>query len=592
MEQVYTYQYNVRSPVKIDPLSLELLCFLHNRQPEQGGLGAAGHFKNAVSILFGEKHKDIWKKKPDKEFRMNPWAERSIEAACEHNYLAVLGCANSSKTTTFAMWALINWLASPLDTIVLVTSTSLKDSRRRIWGKITEYFSSIRGLPGKLVDSEGKIRAYNETTGKHVDTGGIFIIAGDRKKEKEAIGKLIGIKAKRVILIADELPELSPALIAAAFSNLAVNKYFQLVGIGNFASIFDPLGELSKPLKGWDSICPEDDEWETTNGFCIRFDGLRSPNVALGVDDYPEIYSNKNLMEHRRTLGGENTALFWRMCRSFPCPEAACNVIYSESDFIRGHVFDQPEWAAKPVDILGFDPSFSSGGDRFAVAHGQYGKDKNGLQQLALKNIVVLHEDLSIRNEPRDIQMAKQIRKYCEDNKIEIENVGGDASGPGGIAFSSILITLWKTGFVQVKFGGKASKTTISYEDPRTGEDTFRNRRSEIWYVSRDAIRRGQIKGMTSEIAREMKQVTYKSEKTDKVRIMVEGKDETKKRLGFSPDLAEAFFIMIDVARQRLGFNLAIQGTETVNIADTSFDNFVKLCDNVYANADYSDRVY
>jgi hypothetical protein len=41
---------------------------------------------------------------------------------------------------------------------------------------------------------------------------GIELIPGEKKREKEATGKIIGIKNKSVILIADELPELPPLL--------------------------------------------------------------------------------------------------------------------------------------------------------------------------------------------------------------------------------------------------------------------------------------------------------------------------------------------------------------------------------------------
>jgi hypothetical protein len=107
------------------------------------------------------------------------------------------------------------------------------------------------------------------------------LIAGDRAKEKENIGKLIGAHNKRVILLADELTELSPALVDAARSNLVVNPYFQMIGAGNFASIYDPFGVNAEPAGGWGSVTPDFDEWETKDGLCLRFDGL-SPGILLG----------------------------------------------------------------------------------------------------------------------------------------------------------------------------------------------------------------------------------------------------------------------------------------------------------------------
>ena len=59
-----------------------------------------------------------------------------------------------------------------------------------------------------------------------------------------------------------------------------------------------------------------------------------------------------------------------------------------------------------------------------------------------------------------------------------------------------------------------------------------------------------------------------------------------------SPDLADAFFIMLDVARQRHGFNLMVTGDETVNISNKSFALYAKDANVVYENADYSENVY
>jgi hypothetical protein len=50
--------------------------------------------------------------------------------------------------------------------MVLVTSTTLKDSRKRIWGSIRDYWQAAPALPGKLwVHSFPERMAGRETTG-------------------------------------------------------------------------------------------------------------------------------------------------------------------------------------------------------------------------------------------------------------------------------------------------------------------------------------------------------------------------------------------------------------------------------------------
>src|SRR6185295_11807130 len=125
------YQYGIISDVPITILEAELFAFAHNPPPELGGLGKAEHFWNIVAILWPEKTLD-GKKNPN-AFIRNPWSEKMISEACVHRTLAVLGGLNSSKSDTFAAWAIVNWLADPWGTMVLLTSTSLGDSKRRMW---------------------------------------------------------------------------------------------------------------------------------------------------------------------------------------------------------------------------------------------------------------------------------------------------------------------------------------------------------------------------------------------------------------------------------------------------------------------------
>src|SRR5687767_8428922 len=91
-------------------------------------------------------------------------------------HVAISGCGSSGKTLFGAIYAMVNWLCDPQNTLVLCTSTDLKASRKRIWGSIVEYYGQIaRFAPGKLVDSVGIIRTDNKT-GIFNDKAGIALI--------------------------------------------------------------------------------------------------------------------------------------------------------------------------------------------------------------------------------------------------------------------------------------------------------------------------------------------------------------------------------------------------------------------------------
>jgi hypothetical protein len=71
---------------------------------------------------------------------------------------------------------------------------------------------------------------------------------------------------------------------------------------------------------------------------------------------------------------------------------------------------------------------------------------------------------------------------------------------------------------------------------------------SEIWYVGKELIRSGQLKGLDPDTVTEMCARTY-DEKNGKV--VVEPKDKMKKRTKKSPDRADSLFVTLHLARMR-----------------------------------------
>ncbi|RPI69963.1 MAG: hypothetical protein EHM38_06945, partial [Geobacteraceae bacterium] len=211
---------------------------------------------------------------PEKLMVRHPWADRMIKNAIRNKYLAVGGSASSGKSHTMAAWGIVNFLSQPQNTLILVTSTTLREARKRIWGSIISLLTVVEDAPIKIRDSIGNIAYINEK-GDLIEKAGLSLIAAEKSKTREAVGKFIGIKQKRVILIGDELSELSEAILNAGLTNLSKNPDFQMIGMSNPNSRFDAFGVWSQPKNGWDSIDAQiDDEWDTKwGGKYIRLDG-------------------------------------------------------------------------------------------------------------------------------------------------------------------------------------------------------------------------------------------------------------------------------------------------------------------------------
>ena len=531
-------KYNRSWPIGTSDVTIELIAFRENFSTESGGLGKFAHFRKVVELLW-----PYDKKKNKGGFHWNPWAERIFEAACQNNYLGISGPKSSSKTHCIGIWGLVNWLCDPFNTLVLVTTTSVREARKRMWGVIRERHMQVSGLPGKIVDSMGKL--IMEDGGS--DRSSITLIPSAKDKEKEATEKLIGLKNKRVFLLVDEATDVSPAIFEA-IHNLDSNPYFQCIALGNFASAYDPFGQFITPTATWNNVNAEMDEWPTQRGVCIHLDGERTPNLHAD-DEWPFLLTSKQLRDAQE-IQGENSLSYWRFIRSFPSPIGAEQNIYSEADIRRYEGESSVIWDTPPTKVAGFDPAFTNGGDRSVLCIGSYGKSKDGLMVVQFEKFNLLREDSTRANEPRNFQIARLVREICEKSGVRPEHLAVDATGAGD-PFCDILSELWSPRVFRVKFGEKPTLLPTSAISPIKANEKFSNRVSELWYVGVEFLRGGQLKGITSDLARELTARKYTTQAGGK--LIVESKKDMKARMGKSPDLADAAFLLLDVVRQRLG---------------------------------------
>lgn len=535
-------------------LTLELEAFLN---PPKTSPGKAFHFKNIVNAIWNSKAST-------KKFVFHPWAERMLENACEHKFLAIAGCSSSGKSEFGAIWGIVNFLAGPSGTKVLVTSTSLKDSRQRIWGSVEEYWQAAAAvlggetvLPGELVSASGMIR-YRQGNFKS-DRQGLVLIAGEKSKANEAMGKLIGYKGTRVILICDELPELSEKLLNAAEANLYSNPDFSMLGIGNPNSHYDPFGIFATPKNGWASIQSDTEEWETVLGKCIRFDGEKSPNILLGEDKYPWMMTARKLADFKNMLG-ETTQRYARFVKGWFHETGTDDGIYSEADIIKYRGDSGIIWKTPPTPVAGFDPAFTNGGDDCMVQFGKFGEDADGTKVLEWGDCVELQEDRDIKDEPRTHQIVRQLRAECEKRNVQPKNMAVDATGAGK-PFCDVIRSEWSGGFLEVNFGGVASTLPASGTDSTPSKDRYVNRVSELWFSGREYLQSGQLKGIYPALAKELCARRYETKSRGKV--LVEPKKEMRSRIGKSPDRSDAALLCLDLCRTRFGMASKVRTRET-----------------------------
>lgn len=506
------------------------------------------HFVNAVNLIWnypGSRTPFMW----------HPWAIKMAKAAFENKRLAISSGGSGGKTGLFAVYCLVWWLANPYKNVVLVNTTTIKDSMGRIWGQITRYFNGMAGAPpGKLVESSHCIKSMDLNTGVVMDEYGIRLFPGEQSKAAESSRAIRGQKhgpGGKLIVVLDECAELSPSIINTFEENLTQNPNVQLIALANANSPFDTFGQLCEPIPGgWDSYNPDWDEWKGKGAHVIRINNETSPNIIEGKTIYPFLMTREMLEEKREKLG-QHTRAYWRGVLGAFLLDGDDDNIYSPAEIIK-----TPKdcvWQGIPTKVCGIDLSYTSGGDKTVMTIGSIGVCTDGKKRLKFERHILLNDDASKRDVDRTTQLIDQIKDICKKEAIDIKDVAIDASAGGGKTFADAMWSKWGNTFLRVDFGGKASDRPVSAADREKSSVRYANRVSELWSVGKELIRCDQLRNITKEMADEMTVRRYKDNKAmdGGSRIKVESKVDMKRRTGKSPDTMDSAVVLIELCREK-----------------------------------------
>ena len=133
------------------------------------------------------------------------------------------------------------------------------------------------------------------------------------------------------------------------------------------------------------------------------------------------------------------------------------------------------------------------------------------------------------------------------------ENAAFDASGAGK-PFGDVVAREWSPRVNRIDFAGAASTLPASVSDPTPCNERYYNRVSEIWFGAKELMRTGQIKGISTSLARELCARTYETQKGASMRLKAEPKPDMKMRIGKSPDEADAALMLVALCRVKFGF--------------------------------------
>lgn len=469
---------------------------------------------------------------------------------------------NSAKTHESACFGLTAYWCWPNAVTVLISSTDARSLELRIWGEIKKLFEQAKtlhpGLEGRLTASRQMITTAESGQNAKDFRNGIVAIPCVQNGRFVGLGKYVGIKNKRLILIADEAQFMAPSFFDA-FANLGKNPGFKGIAMGNPKDPVDPLGKVSEPsqeLGGWEGI--EQGEktrtWPTRipGGIAVQLVGTDSPNHDFpeGKEPYPFLIGRESIARDLAYYGKDS--LQYQMMNLGIMPKVTQSRRVITMQICREHgALEKPTWEGTQLtDVIGIDAAYSAiGGDRTALCHISFGNGVTGKPLLAVVALMVVPVRGG-KHTPED-QIAMFVKDYAIAQNIPPHRIFFDSTGRGTLMAS--FARLFSPQIVPIEFGGRASDRQVSNVIQVPGYENYINRVSELWYQTRYIIEADQMAGMTEELIEEgaIREWTIMAGK----KIQVEPKEITKQRMGRSPDLYDSFVSAVEGARQS-GFKI------------------------------------
>lgn len=546
----YAYGVELKAPAKLPEHVVELFFFQHapaliegTMSPGKGRYSGEGRMWHAQKLVFLLCRRTI---------DMHEWTEDQLRLFCDYQWSTVAGPAAGGKTTTAAVFAMLFWLCNPLDSAVIVTSTTVQGLRKRIWGEIMRLWRTLSWLSdtANLIESKCCLQAQ-----KGDDTHGIFGIAVAGGQTEKALGRIIGFHPKRLLVVVDEMTDTPEAIVEACVNLSKTEGEFRFIGIGNPKSKLDPHGKMSEPKAGWDSVNVDSEFWETKDGACLHLDGFKSPNLKAGKNKYPYLIKQKDI-DKDISKYGENSPKVWRFDRGFWAPDDLEQKVFTESMFTRSHCKGQATWFTGYRMVAGLDPAH--GGDKCMLRFARYGMGNEGKIIIEFTEAVTIKLDASIQDEPLNYQIARQAREACKQRGVEPENFGIDTTGLGSGA-ADILQREWSMRIQRISFNDRPTERVVSDTNPNKCSQEYYNFVTELWFAVRRFLESDQLRGLTEDDIFQFASRPYSMKGT---LYQVLPKPELKALIGCSPDLADSDSIVCEVIR-RHGVNPSTSDSPT-----------------------------
>lgn len=542
------------------------------REDHEYGEGLLFHYKAMQRI--------IW---PDEE--IDPWSELALKSFLDNKITVLIGPKDCAKTQSMAKFALCDWWCFPEDTLWLISSTTIKDAQRRVWGRIKSLFNKAKRrhpkLPGKaleylhsiLNDSDNE----NHTYASELDKG-LVLVPCKSGTDFMGLSSFIGTKAKRLRHAGDEVSLMPDGFLNAYNNFTGETKDFKGIMAGNPTDLLDSLCKAAVPIGGWEMFVDTRKTMEWTSGFfdahVVNYDGRDTPNNLYPYPParFPHLITQRDVDSIIRS-NRDDSWLTFMQAYGKPNRLLASKRVITQLICEQGRAFEKAIWKGGGRRMIyGLDPAYG-GGDACIGIPIEFGDDIDDKRILKVYPAEVVPISVTMLKEADD-QIASWIFNRLRELNIRPDDCFYGAFGKGtlGYAFSKLFASVCP---VPIDEGGMPTRRAVrdglfvvetdGSKRPMRCDEYYDRRISQLWYDTRLVIEGEQMRELPKDVMDEGCLRVFKIAKGKKV--SVETKEELKKRMqGESPNKFDALTFGVAGALLR-GFKLARLGGDKAAVS-------------------------
>lgn len=468
----------------------------------------------------------------------------AFSSLAKRRWVAIESATSTGKT--YLLPRIVYWFLDCFpNSLVVTTAPKQQQLKAVLWSEMSKCFHkfkkirpraemfSLRVLPDGTQSINKSADGEEELTDMHMAIG---VVSGVRANEESAT-KMQGYHRENMLFVVEECAGVPQAVITA-IKNTCTGDNNIVVAVGNPDAVTDSLHQFAL-LEHVEHI---------------RISALDHPNVVTGKALIPGAVTQKSI-DQREAEYGKESPFYRSRVRGIAPMEATDALIKFDwiAQCCRYHTgFKEELMHPDPYsqNALGLDVANSESGDAAGEAWGR-GNKLVRLREFQCPNANHLaHNVLMTSEEMNEKKVTNYLMPKLRDFQIGPQNVGVDAVGVGVGTVNAFK----EFGLTVQSLQGGPDLQAIKQDAEEKPLYKFKSLRSQMYFQARQDLQAGEVEIVLQDLRivnALIKELTIIAYTTAGGSISVEKKEDVKKKLGKSPNLADAFVYWNWVRKKR-----------------------------------------